>query len=100
MAADGVFQQEVAHRAPDYAPETVTTDGWDATRSAWEQRFPGLVWILCFLHEVIKIRDGCRSKPELRQPLLDPLWHLYRTSSKRHFAQRVRRLLEWVNRRT
>lgn len=96
-AAYGVFQQEVAHHAPDYAPETVTTDGWEATRAAWEELFPGLVWILCFLHEVIKIRDGCRSKPVLGQQLADKLWHLYRSQSKRHFAQRLRRLLEWVN---
>ncbi len=81
-----------AHHAPDYAPKTVTTDGWDATRAAWETLFPGIVWILCFLHEVIKIRDWCRSKPALRQRLLDKLWHLYRASSKRHFAQRLRRL--------
>jgi hypothetical protein len=98
--AYGVFQQEAAHHAPDYAPETVTTDGWDATRAAWEWLFPGIVWILCFLHEVIKIRDWCRSKPALRQRLLDKLWHLYRATSKRHFAQRLRRLLEWVNRHT
>jgi hypothetical protein len=64
----------------------VTTDGWEATRGAWETLFPGIVWILCFLHEVIKIRDGCRSIPALRQPLLDKLWHLYRATSKRHFA--------------
>jgi hypothetical protein len=95
--AYGVFQQEAAHHAPDYAPETVTTDGWDATRGAWETLFPGIVWILCFLHEVIKIRDWCRSKPALRQQLLDKLWHVYQATSKRHFAQRLRRLLEWVN---
>jgi hypothetical protein len=98
--AYGVFQQEATHHAPNYTPETVTTDGWDATRAAWESLFPGIVWILCFLHEVIKIRDGCPSKPDLRQRLLDKLWHLYRASSKRHFAQRLRRLLEWVNQRT
>jgi hypothetical protein len=27
-------------------------------------------------------------------------WLLYRASSKRHFAQRLRRLLEWGNQRT
>lgn len=32
--AYGVFQQEATHHAPAYAPETVTTDGWDATRAA------------------------------------------------------------------
>jgi hypothetical protein len=95
--AYGVFQQEAAHHAPDYAPETVTTDGWEATRGAWETLFPGIVWILCFLHEVIKIRDGCRSIPALQQPLLDKLWYLYHATSKRHFAQRLRRLLEWIH---
>jgi len=29
-----VFQQEVIHHNPDYAPEIVTTDGWAATRGA------------------------------------------------------------------
>ncbi len=47
-AAYGVFKQEVADCAPSYTPETVTTDGWDATRSAWEALFPGILWILCF----------------------------------------------------
>jgi predicted transposase YbfD/YdcC len=98
--AYGVFQQEAAHHVPDYAPETITTDGWDATRAAWQTLFPGIVWILCFLHEVIKIRDWCRSKPALRQALLDKLWHVYQATSKRHFAQRLRRLLAWVNTRT
>lgn len=98
--AYGEFQQEAAHQAPDYAPETVTTDGWNATRSAWETLFPGIVWILCFLHEVIKIRDWCRSQPALRHQLLDKLWHVYQATSKRHFAQRLRRLLEWVQSRS
>lgn len=97
--AYGKFQQEVIHQATDYVPQTVTTDGWDATRGAWERLFPGIVWILCFLHEMIKIRDWCRSQPALRQPLLDKLWHIYQTTSKRHFAQRLRRLLAWVHSR-
>lgn len=91
-----VFEQEVPHQAPDYAPQTVTSDGWDATRAAWEALFPGIVWILCFLHEVIKVRDGCRSQPALRHTLADKLWHVYQAASKRHFAQRLRRLLDWV----
>ena len=91
-----MFKQEVVDCAPDYIPETVTTDGWEATRSAWEALFPGIVWILCFLHEVIKIRDWCRSKLELRHTLIDKLWHIYHATSKRHFAQRLRRFLEWA----
>ena len=95
-AAYGLFQQEGVNCAPSYAPETVTTDGWEATRSAWKALFPGITWILCFLHEVIKIRDGCRSKLALRHTLIDKLWHIYHATSKRHFAQRLRRFREWA----
>jgi hypothetical protein len=95
-AAYGVFQQEAQAHAPDYAPETVTTDGWDATRGVWQHLFPGIAWILCFLHEVIKVRDGCRSQPELCYGLIAELWHVYQAETKRQFAQRLRRLLEWV----
>ena len=96
QAAYGAFEQEMSDHAPDYRPKTVTTDGWDATRRAWETLFPGIAWILCFLHEVIKVRDWCRSKPELRTYLTDKLWHIYRATSKRQFAQRLRRCLEWT----
>lgn len=95
-AAYGVFQQEAHDHAPDYRPKTVTTDGWDATRWAWQTLFPGIVWILCFLHEVIKVRDGCRSKPDLCYGLLEELWHIYHAETKRQFAQRLRRFLAWV----
>lgn len=96
QAAYGGFEQEIADQVPEYQPKTVTTDGWEATRRAWETLFPGIVWILCFLHEVIKVRDWCRSKPDLRTLLTDKLWHLYQGTSKRHFAQRLRRFLEWT----
>jgi hypothetical protein len=96
QAAYGDFEQEMSDHAPDYRPETVTTDGWEATRRAWETLFPGITWILCFLHEVIKVRDWCRSKPDLRTCLTDKLWHIYHATDKRQFAQRLRRFLEWT----
>ena len=94
--AYGIFQKEVYEHAPDYEPQTITTDGWDATRSVWETLFPTIVWILCFLHEVIKVRDGCRSKRSLRHTLTDKLWNIYHAPTKRQFAQRLRRFLEWT----
>lgn len=97
QAAYGVFEQEVSEQVTDYTPQTVTTDGWEATHQAWEVLFPGIVWILCFLHEVIKIRDWCRSQADLRATLMDKLWHIYRAHSKRHFTQRLRRFLEWAS---
>jgi len=97
--AYGVFQQESTHHAPNYAPETVTTDGWEATRGAWETLFPSIVWILCFLHEVLKVRDGCRSKHEIRYELIENLWNIYHAETKRQFAQRLRRFTDWVDRK-
>lgn len=93
--AYGQFQQEATAHAPHYRPETVTTDGWEATHIAWQALFPGIAWILCFLHEVIKVRDLSRSKPEVRHTLADRLWHIYHGTNKRQFAQRLRRFLEW-----
>jgi|APDOM4702015191_1054821.scaffolds.fasta_scaffold57719_2 hypothetical protein len=91
----GVFQQEAAEHVPEYVPQTITLDGWEATRQAWESRFPGIVWILCFLHEVIKIRDLCRSQASLWELLQEKLWQVYHGNNKRQFSQRLRRLLEW-----
>ena len=94
-----MYKRQVHDHAPEYAPQTVTTDAWEATRWACQQLFPGIAWILCFLHEVIKVRDGCRSKPDLRYGLTEDLWHIYHAETKRQFAQRLRRFLEWVNSR-
>jgi len=93
--AYGVFRTEALQCDPDYQPDSVTTDGWEATRSAWSRLFPGITLILCFLHAVLKIRDLCRSRQRLWQNLQDRLWQVYHATSKQQFAQRLRRLLEW-----
>lgn len=33
--AYGVFRDEAHHLDPEYRPETVNTDGWQATQTAW-----------------------------------------------------------------
>ena len=35
--AYGVFRAEAQALAPDYSPETVNTDGWEATQTAWQR---------------------------------------------------------------
>ena len=52
-----MFAEEARSIKPDYAPETVNTDGWQATQNAWQHWFPQITVILCFLHAFIKIRD-------------------------------------------
>ena len=94
--AYGEFQAEARQLDASYCPKTVCTDGFKSTRLAWQELFPQLVLILCFLHGVIKIRQRCRG--ELRKRVLDRAWHCYEAETVREFSQRLRRLKEWATR--
>ena len=96
--AYGVFASEAQALDADYAPETVNTDGWQATQNAWKSLFNQITVILCFLHAFIKIRDrGKKALGELGQEVQKRVWGAYRANSKRAFSQRLRRLREWVS---
>jgi hypothetical protein len=90
----GEFKQEAQELSADYQPETVCTDGFKATRLAWQQLFPKLTLILCFLHGVLKIVERCRGV--LRRQVLDRVWNCYQATSRRQFSQRLRRVKEWA----
>jgi hypothetical protein len=63
------FKEEAQQLNPDYQPETVNTDGWEATQKAWRSLFPLIVIIECFLHAFIKIRErGKHLKDAFHQP--------------------------------
>jgi len=57
QAAYGVFTEEARELNPDYQPQTVNTDGWEATQKAWKKLFSGVTLILCFLHTILSIDD-------------------------------------------
>lgn len=90
------FWEEALALNRNYQPQTVTTDGWDPTHAAWKTLFPGIAIILCFLHSVLDIQQRCRKTKPIWKKLTGRLWHLYKAPSKRHFAQRLRRLREWA----
>lgn len=92
----GEFQTEVAAALPEYSPESVNLDGWEATQNAWRCLFPGIVVMRCFLHVVLGIQDRCRSHSELFRVLTQDLWHLYHSLNPAQFGQRLRRLWEWA----
>ena len=94
----GVFREEALALNPGYQPETVNTDGWDPTQAAWKQLFPRIAIVLCFLHSVLDIQKRCRKTKDLWKKLTGRLWHVYKAPSKRHFAQRLRRLRDWAQR--
>lgn len=94
--AYGVFQTEALQMKPDYEPQTVTTDGWQATQNAWQTLFPSLWLILCFLHLFLKIKKNTQFTPLLSR-FYQKLWSCFRASNKRSFSQRVRRLSDWTS---
>jgi hypothetical protein len=94
--AYGEFAKEAKAHNHDYVPETVNTDGWDATQRAWKRIFPTVQVILCFLHTVLGIQRLCRRDPVLFSTLTRKLWHLYNSLNRSEFAQRLRRFLEWA----
>lgn len=93
--AYGEFQEEVRALNPDYTPESVNTDGWEGTQSAWRNLFPSITLMLCFLHTVLGIQQRCRRWSTFFSQVTDKLWHLYDSLNPHIFGQRLRRLQEW-----
>ena len=87
--AYGVFAAEAPDVEPEYAPETVNTDGWAATRNAIQAWFPRIAVVLCFLPRFLKIRDRCRKAGDLPRRV----WDLYRSA----IAVEFRRLMDAVS---
>lgn len=96
MGAYGEFKVEAIQHQPGYKPDTVNTDGWLATIQSWQQLFPQITLILCFLHSILGVQDRCRRDRPLYTSLTDKLWNFYHSPSLKHFAQRLRRLQEWA----
>ena len=89
--AYGVFAAEARDVDPEYAPETVNTDGWAATRNAFQALFPSIAVILCFLHGFLKIRDRCRKARDLHRRV----WEVYRAATAEEFRRRMDELQQW-----
>ena len=72
--AYGHFKTEAQYLAENYQPQTVNTDGWQPTQSAWQSLFPTITIILCFLHSFIKIRDRCKWMKEHFSEICTRVW--------------------------
>ncbi|MDV2998050.1 MAG: hypothetical protein N4J56_007755 [Chroococcidiopsis sp. SAG 2025] len=90
------FRDEALNLRLDYQPQTVNTDGWQEMQTAWKQLFPRITIVLCFLHSILGIQQHLRRSCNLLRVIQDQLWQLYQSTTKRQFAQRLRRLLEWA----
>jgi hypothetical protein len=94
--AYGVFATEARDVKPEYAPETVNTDGWAATRNAFQALFPRIAVVLCFLHGFLKIRDRCRKAHDLHRRV----WEVYRAATAEEFRRRMGELQRWCGTQT
>ncbi len=95
--AYGVFRNEALDVDPEYSPDTVNTDGWEATRQAWKSLFPFVTVILCFLHAFLSVKRRCTKKAgEFLKEIGDKIWNAYEAETKSAFSQRIRRLREWA----
>ena len=89
--AYGAFAAEAGDVDPAYAPQTVNTDGWAATRNAFGALFAPIAAVLCFLHGFLKIRDRCRKAHDLHHRV----WEVYWASTAEEFRQRMSAFQEW-----
>jgi hypothetical protein len=90
------FETEARSLRPDYQPQTVNTDGWGATRTAWQKLFDrGVVLILCFLHAALKIRDRCR-RWEKKRELMKRVWSCYLAPTLTLYREQVQALEKWT----
>jgi hypothetical protein len=95
-AAYGVFQDEARNVTPEYAPKTVSTDGWKWTPAAWKALFPTVVILQCFLHAWLKIRDRGKHLKEQVTEVSRRVWEAYHAPDRRSFAPRLRSLRQWA----
>lgn len=91
-----VFKDEARDIDPEYAPETVSTDGWWGTQAAWKLLFSAVVILQCFLHGWLKIRDRAKHLKETFAEVSRRVWEAYHAPDRRGFGQRLRRLREWA----
>ena len=98
-AAYGEFAEEAHALSPTSSPQTVCTDGWEGTPSAWKRLFPTVSVSLCFLHAVLKIAARCGRDRATRTLVLGRVWAVYHACTRAQFSQRLRRLREWAHTR-
>ena len=76
---------------PEYAPQTVNTDGWASTQNAFQTLFPLITVVLCFLHGFLKIRDRCRKAHELHRRM----WDVYSAATAEEFRRLMNEFQQW-----
>jgi len=94
--AYGHFKTEAHNLRADYQPQTVNTDGWKGTQTAWQKLFPAITIIVCFLHAFLKIRDCCKRMKEHFPAICIRVWEVYQAANQELFMKKVCELKDWA----
>lgn len=94
--AYGHFKTEAQNINSNYKPDTVNTDGWAATKAAWQKLFAEIVVIICFLHAFIKIRNCCKYLKLQFNEICERVWNIYHSIDKSNFLANVTELKIWA----
>lgn len=94
------FKDEALQLDPEYQPETVNTDGWEATQKAWRSLFPLIIILECFLHAFIKIRERGKHLKETFRQLSQKVWEVYHAIDAAAFRSQAAELLTWAESNT
>jgi hypothetical protein len=94
------FKDEAQQLDPMYQPETVNTDGWEATQKAWRSLFSLITIIECFLHAFIKIRERGKHLKEAFRQLSKQVWDVYHAVDANAFRTQAADLLSWAEANT
>lgn len=94
------FKDEARQLDPEYQPETVNTDGWEATQKAWRSLFPLIIILECFLHAFIKIRERGKHLKETFRQLSQKVWEVYHAIDAAAFRSQAAELLTWAESNT
>ena len=94
------FKEEAQGVAPAYGPETVNTDGWNATQCAWLNLFPMIIILECFLHAFIKIRQRAKHLKETFRQLSQQVWNVYHAADAAAFRTQAEALRLWAEQHT
>jgi hypothetical protein len=96
-AASGVFRDEAQHLDPKSRPETINTDGGQATQAAGRTLFKGATVILGFLPAFLKIWERAGHLKETFADRGERVWGASHAREARSFSPRRRRRREWAS---
>ena len=90
-----VFKEEAQIVQESYEPKTVNTDGFFSTVKVWKKLFTTTVFIRCFLHAYLKIRNVAKHL-DCFDKIADYVWDAYKQPTYESFINKMTFLQLWA----